>query len=247
MKIWQAILLCLLFLLLWKYITFDESICKSCQTLTEEDKKEFYLLVNDLNKLFTQNRVEYFAICGTLLGVERHQDMIPWDDDIDIGVNKKDFISMIPVFKANNYEISKWYFGYKLYKKDKQKYFIDVFTFEEIIDKRGSMYVYSEAKARQLFKTEYFLINSAMQEESELFPLQQRTFGTTKIWAPNNPIPYLNRTYKDWSEKGLCTYYTHNDASNSTWQEIKDQAAYMWPRLFCFSEKSRTIPFSKKA
>lgn len=61
----------------------------------------------DLDKLCRENNIEYFAEWGTLLGTVRHAGFIPWDDDLDVCMKRKDYNRFLQVASRlpDNYSI----------------------------------------------------------------------------------------------------------------------------------------------
>ena len=68
--------------------------------LTKLKKAELEIL-DYIIKICDENNLTYFMIGGTLLGAVRHKGYIPWDDDIDIAMPRKDYDIFIKKFKAN--------------------------------------------------------------------------------------------------------------------------------------------------
>lgn len=73
-------------------------------TLREIQQTEFKLLCEAL-RLFKEYKIHYILCGGTLLGAIRHNGFIPWDDDIDIFVPRKDYERLKKLIKSGEFAI----------------------------------------------------------------------------------------------------------------------------------------------
>jgi phosphorylcholine metabolism protein LicD len=57
----------------------------------EKIKKRELLILKKFDNFCKNNKIEYSLAFGTLLGAIRHKGFIPWDDDIDLIMTRKDY------------------------------------------------------------------------------------------------------------------------------------------------------------
>lgn len=161
---------------------------------------------------FKSNNIEYWIDGGTLLGCVRDGGQIPYDDDIDLGLDTKNFFKFRKVMK----ELEKCGFEIRDQPDDVIKIVdntncfvrdtvegttkprlacIDLFLYVE----KKKQYVLSHPKNRERFK-------NCVYEKNDLFPLKEYDYGDFKVKGANNPDQYLTSYYGNWKEKVVYLY-----------------------------------------
>lgn len=167
-------------------------------------------LMAAVDQLFDKHELDYWIIAGTCLGAVRHKGMIPWDDDIDIGImkDKESFLTSTH-FKTDldklGLKLLKFpFFGYKIMPKNAPPIeairvfspiyypFVDIF----IMKKSSTNKIEYDRKSAQIsYPKEWFY-------EFEIFPTQRMDFGSFRFKGPRSPNNYLARSYgNDYATK----------------------------------------------
>lgn len=63
---------------------------KQMEIMEKIHRVQLKLLI-EFDRLCRKYKIKYYIAAGTLLGAVRHKDFIPWDDDIDIYLKRKDY------------------------------------------------------------------------------------------------------------------------------------------------------------
>ena len=60
-------------------------------------QKTMLRMVVELDRICRKHGIPYFLYGGTLLGAVRHNGFIPWDDDLDVGLMRKDYDRLMQI------------------------------------------------------------------------------------------------------------------------------------------------------
>ena len=169
--------------------------------------KALYQMMYDVDRIFEGVDLKYWVDGGTFLGAVRHKGIIPWDDDLDVGIEAQDvkkFLSLREKLADCGYSVSKVWFGYKIFYTKNKKLegfdysfpFVDVLPFEKV----GDEYRLLRRAARDAWPKEVW-------PESELFPLKKYVFGDMEVWGPAEYENYFDNYYgSDWNHVAYREY-----------------------------------------
>lgn len=71
----------------------------------EESKQILVKTLESIDKCCRANNLSYSLCWGTMIGAIRHKGFIPWDDDVDLMMPRKDYNRFLEVYKAPDYDI----------------------------------------------------------------------------------------------------------------------------------------------
>ncbi len=100
-------------------------------------QEELLSMMKDIHAFFEREGIKYSLAYGSLLGCVRHEGFIPWDDDMDIMVDRENHEKILRVFgKLDGYSIRKTLWIYRIRRdsalSDKYAPTIDIFVYDNV-------------------------------------------------------------------------------------------------------------------
>ena len=64
-------------------------------------QKYLLKLLKEVDEICVANHIDYYIFAGSMLGVERNEGILPWDDDVDLIMTKENYDRFSQVMKTN--------------------------------------------------------------------------------------------------------------------------------------------------
>jgi len=175
-------------------------------------------LLKKLIKILGEKNIDVVSVYGTLLGVIRHKGFIPWDDDIDVAINKIYF----PVLLGLKDELKEQNIGIVKYKM-RGVSMIKIFSLTEPLIE-GHEWSWPFIDVFGYYKLDNMVCIDDMGKEgfykfpeNYMYPLVSSTIEGIPISIPNNYKGILDTMYgKDWNDICISGDWDHRQEKRVT-------------------------------
>jgi len=177
----------------------------SSQSWTPENKKRAKDLLKNIYQISREEAIEIILHGGSLLGQVRHGGIMPWDDDIDLGIHEKYLDRLLEkISKVDGLQfarIKEDWSGVDFYKIwNKEGLHIDGYSYTfPFID----LWLYKTQDSHILFHNG-IIFHNALKE-----PLQKINFEGSDFKMPSNYHECLNSMYPNWRHQIKVFPWSH--------------------------------------
>lgn len=196
----------------------------------KEIQEQSYIVLRKIDEICKKEDITYFLAYGTLIGAVRHNDYIPWDDDVDIWMPREDYKRFINYcinhkekikgFELHHYRTNKKYIypiarfsnkKFKIVYENTKEYglgvFVDIYPLDgiDVEDKRYLKSMQRLFKLAQTCGVDHFIATNSVLRNILKYPyyLISRLIYLPKL------LEYIDKKAQKYSfnesEKVLCT------------------------------------------
>ena len=158
-------------------------------------------ILKEIKRVCEENNINYFLDSGTLIGAVRHKGFIPWDDDVDIGMLREDYIK----FQSVCCKLGKDYY-WQSWNNDKSY----ALPFGKV-RKKGTIYIEEKnsLKREEGFYVDVFPFDYApINDKNKRKLVKKRVFWARCMLMKHNNRPWINHGKTDMKKKvGYIPYW----------------------------------------
>lgn len=130
-------------------------------TMLRKAQERLIEMLIEIDRICKKHNITYWIDGGTALGAVRHKGFIPWDDDIDIAVLRKDYNKLLKILQKELPD------RFVLQNKKTEKYYHLMYS--RVVDKNSlSDYGENRVKTRKKMKNQGLFIDLVFIEKGNL-------------------------------------------------------------------------------
>ena len=186
-------------------------------------QKSLTVLLEEFGRICRENDIDYWLDFGTLLGAVRHGGFIPWDDDIDVGMIRKDVDKLEKVLKNCDtfIKLDKYYCIDRdtcnivriVFKEENIKAFVDIFLYDFVDSSDPAATTAKQREIRAHFSDDMLKYKCVNNDPTLSYWENRRIFDKDTIALIDGEVARLNDELGVTADKGSHIMWSIDNVS----------------------------------